>query len=375
MKIALIHYWLVNWRGGEQVLKAISDLLPSADIYTHVADQRLVERHFPNKRVRTTFISRLPFARRLYQLYLPLMPLALEELNLQKYDLIISSEAGPAKGVIAAPHAVHICYCHSPMRFVWDRYYDYWSGGNLLKRIATASLLHHLRIWDQVSAQRVDHYIANSRFVSQRIAKYYGRRAHIIYPPVAIDTFDSSQEGGDFYLWVGQLVAYKRPDLLVGAFNELRLPLVIIGEGPLMAKLRSLAKKNIRFLGRQPFNVLRDHYARCRAVVFPGIEDFGMVPVEAMASGRPVIAYDYGGIRETVIRDITGMLFQEPTAESLIGTIKEFERRWRSFDRSSIRAHAEQFSESAFKGKFKDFVSQVISSGKEGGMIEVEGLS
>jgi glycosyltransferase involved in cell wall biosynthesis len=279
MRVALVHYWLVTWRGGEHVLRAIADLFPQADIYTHVADRELVRRQFPNHVVRTTFISKLPLARRLYKNYLPLMPMALENLDLREYDLVISSESGPAKGVIVAPHTTHLCYCHSPLRYAWDMYHDYRKDVSGLKKFLMMPMLHYMRMWDQLSAQRIDRYVANSQFVASRIRKYYGRESEVIYPPVAVEDFTSAPVSDDFYLYVGQLVAYKRPDLLVDAFNELGIRLVVIGEGELLSRLKRRGRANIEFLGHQPFEVIRDHYARCRALVFPGIEDFGIVPV------------------------------------------------------------------------------------------------
>jgi glycosyltransferase involved in cell wall biosynthesis len=365
MKVALIHYWFVTWRGGERVFKAIADLFPQADIYTHVADPDVVARAFPNRRVSTTFIARLPFSLRQYQRYLPLMPLALEQLDLREYDLVISSESGPAKGVIVAPHATHLCYCHSPMRYVWDRYHDYRSQSGAFTRMAMAPLLHYVRLWDQISAQRVDHYIANSRFVRKRIGAYYRRSAEVIYPPVAVDSFDVSSESEGFYLWVGQLVAYKRPDLLVEAFNELGKPVVVIGEGEMLPQLRRNAKPNIRFLGQQTFDVIRSHYARCRALVFPGIEDFGIVPVEAMASGKPVIAFGYGGAEETIVDGLTGLFFRDQTAASLIDAVRRFESV-DNFDRKAIRAHAEKFSEHVFKARFSEYVRDMNRDAREG---------
>jgi glycosyltransferase involved in cell wall biosynthesis len=361
MRVALIHYWLVTWRGGERVLKAIADLFPQADIYTHVADPQLIAREFPGRSIATTFISRLPFAKRWYQRYLPLMPLALEQLDLQQYDLVISSESGPAKGVIVAPHATHICYCHSPMRYLWDRHAEYRSHARPITRMAMGPLLHYMRMWDQLSAQRVDRFVANSRFVASRIQKYHGREADVIPPPVAVDRFDSSRASEDFYLWVGQLVRYKRPDLLIEAFNALNKPLVVIGEGQMLGHLKRIARPHIRFLGKQSDSVIADHYARCRAVVFPGIEDFGIVPVEAMASGKPVIAFDYGGLRETVIDGVTGVLFRDQTAASLVEAVRSFERRG-EFDSRAIKAHAENFSHGVFREKFLALVNRATSS-------------
>lgn len=360
MRVAIVHYWLINWRGGEKVLKALAELFPSADIYAHVADPALVERELGSLAVRTTFIGKLPFARRHYQKYLPLMPLALEQLDLRGYDLVISSESGPAKGVIVPPGAMHICYCHSPMRYVWDMYHEYTSGLGMLRRALIAPMLHRLRIWDQLSAQRVDHYVANSRFVAQRIRQYYRREAEVIHPPVAVEEFVACRGTGDFFLWVGQFVRYKRPDLAVDAFNALELPLIMIGEGEMLGKLRSRAKPNVRMLGRQPWEVIRDHYARCRALVFPGVEDFGIVPVEAMASGKPVIAYAAGGALETVLDGITGIHFKEQTARDLVQAVTFFQRSEALFDPDALRAHAMQFSSERFKSELAAYLERVL---------------
>ena len=361
MRVALIHYWLVHWRGGEKALRAIADIFPGADIITHVYDKTLTQREFPGRRIRTTFIAKLPFAQRHYQKYLPLMPLALEQLDLRGYDLVISNESGPAKGVIVDPHTQHLCYCLSPMRYLWDMYPDYRENAGAITRAAMAPMFHYVRMWDQISAQRVDRYIAISRFVAARISKYYRRHADVIYPPVSVDDFAISSSREDFYLSVGQLVAYKRADLMVEAFNLLGKRLVIIGEGELMPKLRRMAKSNIQLLGRQPFEVIRDHYARCKALVFPGTEDFGIVPVEAMASGKPVIAFAAGGALDTVIDGRTGLLFPEQTPHGLIAAIRRFEEIGDSFDPVAIRAHAEQFSTARFTEQFRACVNSMIA--------------
>jgi glycosyltransferase involved in cell wall biosynthesis len=349
MRVALIHYWLINLRGGEKTLKAIADIFPKSDIYAHVIDADLVARVFPGHRVATTFISRLPFAKTLYQKYLPLMPLALEQLDLREYDLVISSESGPAKGVIVSPYTMHVSYCHSPMRYVWDMYHDYREQAGMLTRIAMAPLVHRLRMWDQLSAQRVDHYIANSNFVAARIHKYYRRDSTVIHPPVAIEQFEISTVAEEFYLSVGQLVAYKRPDLLVEAFNASGRPLIVIGEGPLLGRLRKLAKPNVRLLGWQTSEVIRDHYRRCRAVILPGSEDFGIVPVEAMACGKPVLAYGQGGALETVIDGVSGLFFPEQTVASLNRAVGILDSSLGQFDPIAIRAHAGTYSSASFK--------------------------
>jgi glycosyltransferase involved in cell wall biosynthesis len=361
MRVAIIHYWLVTWRGGEKVLKAISDAYPHADIYAHVFDPELVARELPGKSITTTFIARLPFALKQYQRYLPLMPIALEQLDLQKYDLVISNESGPAKGVLVAPHAKHLCYCLSPMRYLWDMYPEYLSGAGTFTKMVMRPALHYVRMWDQLSAQRVDKYVAISHFVSSRINKYYRRSSDVVYPPVDIESFSVSDSHDDFYLSVGQLVAYKRADLLVEAFNELGLPLVIIGEGALLNRLRKAAKPNVTIMGKQPFEVIRKHYARCKALVFPGVEDFGIVPVEAMASGKPVIALAAGGALDTVIDGKTGILFPDQSVTGLVNAVRGFENQQGKFDPQVIRAHAELFSTPRFTAEFKAAVESLMS--------------
>ena len=360
MRVAIIHYWLVTWRGGEKTLKAISDLYPNADIYTHVADPAVVEAGLPGKTVRTTFINRLPFARTQYQKYLTLMPLALEQLDLRGYDLVISNESGPAKGVIVGPYTQHLCYCLTPMRYLWDMYPDYLTGAGFVTRSVMRPALHYLRMWDQVSAQRVDKYVAISRFIAARVAKYYRRRSDVIFPPVAVEDFQVANSSEDFYLSVGQLVAYKRADLLVEVFNKLGKRLVIIGEGQMLKRLKKIAKPNITLLGRQPFGVIRDHFARCKALVFPGTEDFGIVPVEAMASGKPVIAVAAGGALDTIIDGKTGILYVGQTVEALTRAILQFEARHTEFDPAVLRAHAEQFSTRRFNAEFTAAVDDLM---------------
>lgn len=352
MKVALVHYWLVSMRGGERVLEELCRMFPDADIYTHVVDTRAISKTIARHRIRTTFIARLPFARRLYQKYLPLMPYALEALDLTDYDLIISTEAGPAKGIIAAPGAVHICYVHSPLRYIWDKYHTYRQRAGFLTRHLMLPLSHHLRIWDVTSAARVDWFMANSHFVAQRIEKYYRRNADIVFPPVAVDQFEPVPDAdlGDYYLLAGELVSYKRPDVAIEAFNRGSRKLIVIGDGAERKALERRAKGNIRFLGRVPFDQLRHHMARCRALVFPGEEDFGIVPVEVQASGRPVIAYAKGGALETVVDGETGILFDDCSAEGLVAALDRFEASGLERDGSDRRlTQAQLFTEAAFR--------------------------
>lgn len=360
MKVAIIHYWLVNMRGGEKVIETILDLFPEADIYTHAHIPEKISEKINRRVSGTTFIQKLPRAGQYYQSYLPLMPYALEQLDLRKYDLVFSSESGPAKGVITRPDSVHICYCHSPMRYAWDMYHDYTERLPPLKKIIIAMLMHRLRLWDLATASRVDYFIANSSFVQKRIQKFYRRDSKVIHPPVDTDSFYLSNTISDYYLMVGQLVGYKNTRLAVEAFNRNKKRLVIIGTGTELESLKKLANDNISFLGFQSFDVIREHYAKCKALIFPGVEDFGIVPVEAMASGRPVIALAKGGILDTVVDGKTGMFFFEPSTDSLNRAIEAFEHRISSFNPEEIRSHAVEFDSKAFKRDLSNFIEWVI---------------
>ena len=358
MKVALVHYWLVTMRGGEKVLEALGEVYPQADIFTHVYDPDAVSGALRAHRIKTTFVQKLPGARRLYKNYLPLMPLALEQLDLKAYDLVISSESGPAKGVITRPDTLHVCYCHTPMRYLWDLYDVYRKEANLVQWAAMPVLTHFLRQWDVSSAGRVDRFIANSHTVKNRIARSYRRDADVIYPPVDVDAFHVASEPEDFFLVAGQLTAYKRADLAVQAFNRMGRRLVVIGAGEQLKFLRRIAGPSVSVLGPQPFEVLRDHFARCRALVFPGEEDFGIVPVEAMASGRPVIAYGAGGATETVVDNETGILFDDQSLQSLIDAVERFETMWFSADR--LREHAKQFGKERFKTEIRHTIDTYL---------------
>lgn len=351
LKVAIVHYWFVSQRGGEKVVDQLCSLFPEADIFTLILDHKSLSPLCSRHNIFSSFVDKIPFAKNCYKYYLPLMPLALEQFELQGYDLVISSESGPAKGVLTSAHTLHICYCHTPMRYVWDMYHDYMSNSGKIKRLLMAPILHYLRIWDRLSADRVDYFVANSANVSRRIAKHYRREAEVVYPPVATDDFFISDRHEDFYLVVGQLVGYKRVDLAVKAFTRSGKRLVIIGEGEEMRNLRAIAGRNVDFLGRQPLDVLRDHYSRCKALVFPGEEDFGIVPVEAMASGRPVIAYGKGGALETVVEGKTGIFFHEQTEKALMDAVARFEGMLGQFQPEEIRAHAINFGQTRFQSE------------------------
>lgn len=363
MKVAIVHYWFVGMRGGEKVIEALCRLYPQADIFTHVFVPEAVSSIIRERTVRTSFIGRLPRAPRLYQRYLPLMPLALEQLDLRGYDLIISSESGPAKGIIPPPGSTHICYCHSPMRYIWNMFHDYRDRSGPLTRALMPILAHYIRNWDAVSSNRVDHYVANSQTVAARIRRYYRRDAEVIHPPVDVDSFAvlPEAERGDFYLMAGELVGYKRPDLAVEAFNRTGRRLAVIGGGEMLDRLRRIAGPTVAIMGPQPFAVLKDHYARCRALVFPGEEDFGIVPVECMASGRPVIAYGRGGATETVVDGVTGLFFEEQSTEAITAALERFEAA--QFDPAVIAAHARRFSADVFDRRFRAHVAHVMGGG------------
>ncbi|WP_417585470.1 glycosyltransferase [Pelagibacterium sp.] len=351
-RVAIIHYWLVGMRGGEKVLEHLCRMFPQADIYTHVADLNSLSSTLRRHRIIETSVARLPLARKIYPYYLPFMPRALEAIDLTGYDLVISSEAGPAKGVVVPPDAFHLCYVHSPMRYLWDQYHIYRNGLGALGRIAMSLMAPSLRVWDVTSAARVDHFLANSNHVAKRIEKYWRRQAEVVYPPVDVWEFEVAppEELGDYYLMAGELAPYKRPDLAIETFAKLGKPLVVIG-GPDKAVQRLSANRprNITFLGKVDFQTLKHHMARCKALIFPGEEDFGIIPVEVMASGRPVLAYGRGGALDTVVDGRTGLLFKEQSVDSLIGCVQRFETLPpEQFDPAALRAHAEGFAPDAF---------------------------
>jgi glycosyltransferase involved in cell wall biosynthesis len=361
MKVAIVHYWLVGMRGGEKVVEALCEMFPQADIFTHVYVPEMISETIRQHKIVPTFINSLPHAGRMYKTYLPLMPMALEQLDLRGYDLVISSESGPAKGVIPPADALHICYCHSPMRYIWNMYHDYRNGAGRITRLLMPPLSHYLRMWDVTSAVRVDSFVANSQTVAKRIRRYYGAESIVIHPPVDTKSFliAPTSELEDYYLMAGELVSYKRPDLAVRAFNDMKLKLVVIGGGEMLNEIRRLAGPTIRVLGPQPFDVLRQHYARCRALIFPGEEDFGMVPVEAMASGRPVIAFGRGGAIETVANGLAGIFFNEQTVEAIASAVQTMAKI--ETDPEKIANHAQQFGRDQFFQKMQAHIDRLLA--------------
>ncbi|MDY0041856.1 MAG: glycosyltransferase [Desulforhabdus sp.] len=364
MKVALLHYWLVKMRGGEKVLKEICTLFPAAPIFTHAYDPEGVDPVFHAHRVQCSFLGRMPLAKTCYTHYLPLMPLATRLLDVKGYDLIISSESGPIKGIQKSSSTVHICYCHTPMRYIWDMYDDYFEHAGFAERMFMNTLKGYLRRTDLMSAESVDHFVANSEFVAERIQRIYGRSSTVIYPPVDIELFENTtcREKEDYYLLAGHLTHYKRPDIAVKAFNRNGKKLVVVGIGEEWGRLRKIAGRNISFVGSVDDEELRRLYTGAKALIFPGIEDFGIVPVEAQACGTPVIAYKKGGALETVLADKTGLFFPEQTAESLCGAIEEFESKEGIFECYLLREHARRFSSHCFRERFAAFVREKMGT-------------
>lgn len=363
MKTAIVHYWLVNYRGGERVVEQLLELYPEADLFTLFWEPDAMPASFQDRVKGSSFLNRFGFLKRNHRFSLPLMPLALEQLDLRGYDLILSSESGPAKGVLTDPDATHICYCHSPMRYIWDMYHDYRSGMGVLSRWLFTPLAHYLRIWDRATAAGVDHFIANSHFIARRIEACYRRTAAVIHPPVDLHSFttDYQCKKGGYFFTLAELVPYKRIDLAVEAFNANGLPLKIAGQGPELTKLKAMANDNIEFLGRVDGDRLAKLYAEAQAFIFPGKEDFGITPLEANASGTPVIAYGAGGVLDTQTEE-TALFFAEQSAASLSEAVAAFAEK--SFSTEKLRANAARFSNDIFKENIARFVEESIANKK-----------
>ncbi len=358
MKVALVHYWLVTMRGGEKVLETLCKMFPEADIYTNVYNPDAVSDIIRSHKVYTTKINKFPMARKLYQKYMPFMPKALMELDLTGYDLIISSESGPAKGVCPAPDAFHICYCHTPMRYLWDMYHEYFKKSNPLVKFFMKKMIPGLRLWDISSSNLVDYFVANSHYVASRINRYYKRNAEVVYPPCAIEKYiDNPRNPEDFYLFFGQLVGYKRADLAIEACIKSGRKIVVIGDGKSKKAAEYTKSGLVTFTGRVSDQAIADYLSKAKALLFPGIEDFGIIPVEANAAGCPVLAYKKGGALDSIKENVTGMFFDEQTTDSLIKCMDSFEKRQSDFnDRKAFTEHVQQFSENEFIKKINFIV-------------------
>lgn len=352
MKVAIVHDWYRDNGGAENVIKSMLLLFPEADLFSSVDffDEKQRKKYLNGKKVKTTFIQKLPFSRG-YKKYFPLMPIAMEGLDFNGYDLVLSSSSSVAKGVITSPDQVHICYCHSPMRYAWDLQEQYLRELGLetgFKSFLVRSLLFFMRNWDVRNSYSVDYFLANSRYVSNRIKKYYRRDSSVVHPPVDINGFDFNEgERKEYYFTCSRMVAYKRIDLIVGAFKSLpEKELIVIGDGPEMKKITDLAGSNVTLMGYQSFEILKKTMREAKAFIFCAEEDFGIVPLEAQACGTPVIAFGKGGALETVVDGKTGCLFYDQTESSIIDAISKFE--FMQLNRREIRKHAEAFSEERF---------------------------
>jgi glycosyltransferase involved in cell wall biosynthesis len=410
MKVALVHDYLIRFGGAERVFLSLRKIFPKAEIFTLLYDQEKMSQYFSDAKIHTSFLQKFPkFWRQRQKYLLPFIPMAPETFDLRDFDLVISSSNSFVKGIITRPQAIHICYCHSPMRFGWDAYASYIKEQRkgFLTNAIIRLMMHYVRMWDKSAANRVDYFIANSKTTAARIKKFYGRGSKVIYPPVDIGTKQvlsasakipsadfcscgllarptSSKEGvghhtcsqsdvaestlphsqnqiiNEYFLIVSQLTPYKRIDLAIDAFNKLELPLVIIGQGPEKKRLQKMANKNIKFLGWQADEAVKQYLQNCTAFIFPGEDDFGIAPVEAMSFGKPVLAYRKGGATETVLEGITGEFFDDPVSEALADGIRRLRMNLNNYSPLLIRKRAEKFSPERFERAIKEFVIEVV---------------
>ena len=364
MQFALVHDWLMTMAGAEKVLESIYKQYP-APIYTLFRDKRnVVNSVFKNAEIITSWIQKITWAKKKYRSYLPLFPLAIESFDLSSYDVILSSSHAVAKGVLVHGNQLHICYCHTPMRYLWDMTYQYLKEANLNKGVKGAiakCFLHYLRMWDITSLNRVNYFIANSNYIAKRIKNVYNRDSVVIYPPVNVELFSVCEQKSDFYLTASRLVPYKKIDLIVEAFAYMpEKRLVVIGDGPDFVKIKRKAAGNVEILGFQPFDVLKEHMQQAKGFVFAADEDFGIISVEAQACGTPVIAYGKGGSLETVVDGKTGVFFDKQSIASIRQGIEKFEKIYDQFDPNTIRMHAEKFSKKRFEKEFFCFVQNKV---------------
>lgn len=364
LKIAIVADWLTVFAGAERVVYELHKLFPKAPIYTSLYDKDKCS-VFSKAGIIESNLKYLPFARKFHRLFFPFMPMAFEKMDFSNFDIVISSSHSASKGIITKPETLHISYCHSPMRYVWDQSHSYQKNYRafLAFRIFYKPLLHKMRIWDRIASARVDKYIANSSYVSDRIKKYYKRESTLIYPPVDLSFFRTHDKKSDYYLAVGRLISYKKFDLIIKTFNELMLPLKVVGDGPELKALKKMAKKNIEFLHNVSDEELRKIYQNAKALIYPQVEDFGITPLEAMASGTPVIAFAKGGSLETVKENVSGTFFNEQTEEALVKAVKKFNKKdWNS---KNISQSVERFSTVRFKMEMLHFLEKAWKEHKE----------
>jgi len=359
MKAAIIHDNLNQMGGAERVASVLHEMFPAAPIFTTVVNREILPPDLANADIRPSWMQRLPGLKKHFKKYLPLYPRAIESLDVKKYDLLISSSFAFAKSVIKGPNALHICYCYTPMRFAWD-YENYVKreNFNIFYRSSLPLVIARMRQWDQQTKNRPDHYIAISSAVKARIERIYGKDAEVIFPPVDVQKYKPQEQTENFYLIVSRLTFTKKIDLAVEAFNRLGLRLKIVGSGPFYKTLKGMARPNVTFLGRLPDKEVADHYAACKALIFAGEEDFGLVPLEANAAGRPVIAFRGGGALDTVVEGLNGLFFAEKTSQSLIEAVKSFESGKYDFDPQQMRNHALRFDKEVFKDRIMSYISQ-----------------
>ncbi|HOX10586.1 MAG TPA: glycosyltransferase [Candidatus Moranbacteria bacterium] len=360
MRIAFVHDYLVQFGGAERVLECLTELYPYAPIYTIIHNKESVHGVFDGKRIYTSYLQKFPFAKKWHRIFPTLMPLAIEQFDFSQYDVVVSDSSSYAKGIITGPETLHICYMHTPMRYAWDdcqKYTRDFYFPRLVKRLIPFAM-NYIRLWDKVSADRVDIFVANSNFVARRIKKYYHKEAEIVHPPVDTQKFAimENAQPQKYFLMVGRLITYKRHDIAIEAFNKMRLPLKIIGRGPEMKRLQKMAGPTIEFLGRVDDEELKKYYAECQAFVFPQEEDFGIVAIEALASGKPLIAYRGGDIPEHMEEEKMGVFFDKQSPKAIIEAVEKFKKL--SFDPSYIRSKVLKFDREVFKEKMKEIIEK-----------------
>lgn len=367
MRIALVHDYLVQYGGAERVLECFCEIFPEAPIFTIVYNKEVMHGIFDGQNIKTSWLQKWPFAKNYHRIFPPLMPLAIESFDFSAYDLVLSDSSSFSKGIITSPKTLHICYMHTPMRYAWDdcqKYTQEFHFPILVKKLVPF-FMNYIRLWDRASADRPDKIIANSNFVRKRIEKYYRRKSEVIYPPVSYGNFSVQGEAGDYYLMVGRLIAYKKFDIAIEAFNKLGLKLKIIGRGPEMERLKKMAKENIEFLGRVSDEDLSRYYSSCRAFIFPQEEDFGIVAIEAMASGKPVIAFRGGDIPEHIEEGKSGVFFKKQTAEDICLAVSAAKNI--VFDSEYIRKSVSKFDKEYFKAKIKEYIEREYAKFKNDG--------